>query len=392
MADTTNCLVCGSTDVSVFFAVENVPVHVGIQWSSKEEALSCPRGDISLNFCRECGFIYNQAFDPALLAYSQDYENPLYFSPYFRRYARSVAERLIERYDVRGKDIIEIGCGKGDFLSLLCELGDNRGKGFDPSYESDRQDSGEARKFTVVKDFYSEKYQDHKGDLICWRYVYEHIPEPRKFLDMIRRTIGERTGTVVYVEVPDTLFILRDLSVWDIIYEHCCYFTDQSLRRVFAACGFTVCAIVSQYEGQYLGVEAKASEADATPPATTSGGAEVARHVAAFSDNYARRLVEWKGKLERMTGDGRRAVLWGAGAKAVGFLNLLDIREQIQAVVDINPHKQGSYIAGTGQRIVPPEYLKECRPDTVVITNPIYRDEIEETIKSLGVDTEFMDV
>ena len=39
---------------------------------------------------------------------------------------------------LRGKDIIEIGCGKGEFLLLLCEMGNNRGTGFDPGFVSER--------------------------------------------------------------------------------------------------------------------------------------------------------------------------------------------------------------------------------------------------------------
>lgn len=389
MTNETTCLVCGSADVPVFFELRDVPVHVGIQWATREEALGCPRGDIELNFCRRCGFIYNQAFDPGRLAYSQAYENPLYFSAYFRAYAESVARRLIERYDLRNKTIIEIGCGKGDFLSLLCELGDNRGVGFDPSYEGERSDSGESGKFTVLSEFYSERHRDCSGDCIVWRYVYEHIPDPTGFLTMVRRTIGDRTGTMVYVEVPDTLFILRDLSVWDIIYEHCAYFTAPSLRYVFARCGFEVRDIVSQYEGQYLGLEAAAGNgrAAAEPPAE---GGEVAPYVEVFSDNFARRRKAWQGQRELL--ERKRSVLWGAGAKGVGFLNLLGIRDGVEYVVDINPHKHGTYIAGTAQRIVPPEFLREYRPELVLVTNPVYKDEIERMIKSLGVRTELVDV
>jgi hypothetical protein len=39
----------------------------------------------------------------------------------------------------------------------------------------------------------------------------------------------------------------------------------------------------------------------------------------------------------------------------------------------------------TGQRIVPPEFLAEYRPEHVIIMNPVYVPEIERTLDELGV-------
>ena len=75
------------------------------------------------------------------MEYTQSYENSLHFSPGFQKFAADLADRLITRYNLRGKDVIDIGCGKGDFLKLICARGGNRGVGFDPSYVPDPADS-----------------------------------------------------------------------------------------------------------------------------------------------------------------------------------------------------------------------------------------------------------
>ena len=90
-----------------------------------------------LGFCRICGHIFNDAFNPDHIEYIQDYENSLHFSPRFHQYAETLAADLVKRYGLYEKTIIEIGCGRGDFLKLLCELGKNRGIGFDPSHAPD---------------------------------------------------------------------------------------------------------------------------------------------------------------------------------------------------------------------------------------------------------------
>jgi hypothetical protein len=79
---------------------------------------------------------------------------------------------------------------------------------------------------------------------------------------------------------------------------------------------------------------------------------------------------------------GRRTVVWGAGSKGVTFLNTF--RDSgVDYAVDINTRKQGMYVAGTGQRIVPPEFLKDYQPDLITVMNPIYRKEIKQSIGPL---------
>jgi hypothetical protein len=89
-------------------------------------------------------------------------------------------------------------------------------------------------------------------------------------------------------------------------------------------------------------------------------------------------------------GAARRTVVWGAGSKGVTFLNILPNSHQISYVVDINPRKHGMFVAGSGQKIVPPSFLVEYRPDVVVVMNAIYIDEIRRTMEDLGLSVEYV--
>lgn len=391
MSLNTICQLCSSEEVSVFFEIMDMPVHIGILWPNRDAALNCPKGDIKLAFCKNCGFITNLAFEPFRLQYTQEYDNTLHFSPFFQKYAHSVASRLIERYDLHNKTVIEIGCGKGDFLLLLCELGNNRGVGFDPSYEARNIDHQIAARITFIRGFYSRHHTSYQADLICCRYVLEHIENPAEFLTMIRNNIGDRSSTVVHFEVPNVLFILRNLSIWDIIYEHCSYFSPCSFARVFTSCGFDVYDLTETYEGQNLSIEALPSK---NPPNSRhdykSGLKELIHYLTAFGNNYRTKLETWHHNLKRIEHAGKQAVVWGAGAKGVSFLNMLKIQDQIEYVVDINPNKKGNYIAGTGQKVVSPEFLQDYEPDVVIVMNPIYKSEIEQLIRRLGLITEFL--
>src|SRR5262245_18135565 len=161
------CPVCNSADVVAFVEIPQVPIHCNLLWSSREEALTAPKGDIRLGFCGECGHTCNQVFNPDLMQYTQHYENSLHFSPRFQEYAGSLIAQLMNRYNLQGKNIIEIGCGKGEFLALLCEEGRNHGDGFDPGYDGGSASGGATDNVTFIRDFYSEAYAGYPADFIC---------------------------------------------------------------------------------------------------------------------------------------------------------------------------------------------------------------------------------
>lgn len=378
-----SCPVCDTGSIMPVLTISQLPVHYHVLCATREEARQARRGDIDLAFCERCGHVFNRTFDPSIVAYTQSYENSLHFSPRFQAYARALADRLIERYDIRGKQIVEIGSGKGEFLTMLCARGENRGVGFDPSYVPTEPDVG--GQVTFVQDFYSEHYDHYHADLICCRHVLEHIERPRELLAGVRRAIGEqRPGTVVFFEVPNVAYTLHDMGIWDLIYEHCSYFSLGSLAHLFRACNFTINDLRVEFGGQYLAVEALPA-AGPQRPRVWEGLAELAADVARFARSYTQRVACWQERLGTMAREGQRAVVWGAGSKGVTFINTVDAQSVVEYVVDLNPRKHGMHVVGGGQPIVPPAFLQNYQPDYIIVMNPLYHDEIEQAAAGLGL-------
>ena len=106
----------------------------------------------------------------------------------------------------------------------------------------------------------------------------------------------------------------------------------------------------------------------------------VIRHCGSFAAAVAHSRAAWRNRLRNWAAVGQRTVLWGSGSKAVAFLTTLGVHDEIEYVVDINPYRVGKFLPGTGQRIVAPAFLREYRPDNVVIMNPVYVREIEQEL------------
>ena len=73
-------------------------------------------------------------------------------------------------------------------------------------------------------------------------------------------------------------------------------------------------------------------------------------------------------------------------------MTTLNVREEIECIVDINPYKQGTYMAGTGQRIVGPDFLREYKPDVVVAMNAVYSWEIRQDLERMNLRAELITV
>lgn len=385
------CSSCGSRSILVFHELSDVPVQSVLLISNKDIATAFPRGDIGLAFCEDCGFIFNKAFDPALLEYSSTYESTQVFSPTFNAFSRHLAERLFNRYGLHDKTVLEIGCGNGEFLSMLCKLGDVQGIGFDPAYRDDRALREERGRVTFIKDYYSEKHTNYHADFICCKMTLEHIYETDKFVGMVRRSIGNRLNTIVFFQIPDVKRILKNCAFEDIYYEHCSYFSAGSLGRLFRKCAFDVKRLENDYNGQYLMIDCLPSDGMPSAPLPEENDLEKLKaHVYSFNQKFKKKKLIWQERLKKIKVDRKRAVLWGSGSKAVSFLTSLDIENEINYAVDINPYRQGTYLAGNGQEIVAPEFLIEYKPDFVIIMNSVYMEEISQNLQEMGLSPEIL--
>lgn len=382
------CPSCGHGELHVFYEVRNVPVHSCLMMGSEEEAVNFPTGDVVLGFCPHCGFITNVAYDAKHADYSPIYEDQQSFSPTFNSFAGRLAQRLIDKYNLNDKHIVEIGCSKGDFLLMMCELSNSSGVGIDPSAIVGRVESAAVSRVKFIQEYYSEKHSDQVGEFICCRHTLEHIHQTEELVQTVRKSIGDRLDTIVFFEIPDMGRVLRDQAFEDIYYEHCSYFTPGTLARLFRKAGFEVIDLYLDYGDQYLMIEAKpvAGISDTIHPAEESVEA-VAQDVERFATQIGPKLEHWKTHLETMKAEGKRVAVWGSGSKCVAFLTTLNTKELVECIVDINPHRQGRFIPGVGKQIQSPEFLKEYQPDEVIVMNAIYCDEIQTMLDGMGVKT-----
>ena len=345
-------------EYEILFSQKDVPVFQNKVYQTIEEAWHTEKNDVMLVQSKNSGFIYNRTFDQANMNYDSNYNNEQANSDVFRNHLNNVLKLLLE-YGINDKKVVEVGCGKAVFFEKMQALGVNC-LGFDPAYEGDN--------VNIIKDYYSEKYNSIFADVVVMRHTLEHISSPFSFLHTIARANNYKGK--IFIEVPTFDWIYQKQAFWDVFYEHCNYFTEESLSSMFDD------AITGNFfGGQYIYIWADLGKLKPTinrPSAT----------ITKFSNLFEEKFNYYKKFLE----ESRSVAIWGAGAKGSTFVNLLDKNAaRVRYVIDINAVKQNKYMAGTAHHIYSPTILDIDPVEHIIVMNENYREEIERSITNKNI-------
>jgi hypothetical protein len=384
------CPVCASQATEMFLRRQGVPVLQNMVVPTQEEAVGAARGDLGIVCYAVCGFVFNAAFEPALIHYDADYDNTQTCSGTFARHVQDLVAHLVDDKGVRGCRIVEVGCGQGAFLRLLVEPPgwNNRGWGFDPADRG--PDSDLDGRLHFERALYQPEHASLQADVVTCRHVIEHIQHPVDLLRTIRQALDAADDARVFFETPCVEWILRNRVIWDFFYEHCSYFSTASMSRAFEEAGFRVESVRHIFGGQYLWLEAtpqlasESSSASAGSEEQSAAGMATSALAREFAQCEAEMVAQMRERVRTLASSGRLA-LWGAGAKGVTLANLTDPeRKYFDCVVDINPAKQNHFLPGTGHAVVEEAQVEARGISTVVLTNPNYLEEITRSLCTSG--------
>ncbi len=344
----------------IIFSQVGFPVFQNKVYRTKEAARNAVCGDVELVQCVDSGLVFNRTFDPELLNYDTDYQNEQAHSPAFKQHLANVMKIILRNFGPE-KTGVEIGCGKGYFFELVSDAG-ARLTGYDPAFEGNNP--------KITKEYFCWDKIANKPDYFILRHVLEHIASPWQFLAQLAAQC--RPGTKIFIEVPCFDWIVSNNAYYDIFYEHVNYFTADVLAGAFE----------SKFEsghffgGQYLYLIADLSTF--RPPERYAGK----RFHKIEMKDYITSLLR-----KRTTASGK-TFIWGAGAKGITFANMLSEHSlSIEALIDMNPAKQGRFAALSGLPIVAPaEIFAKLENADVFVMNPVYLDEIKSLVDKINVN------
>ena len=272
-------------------------------------------------------------------AYYKDVIRAAAVSPEMGEFRSGQFRGFVERFGLQGKKVIEIGCGRGEYLSIMQQCG-VRAYGVEHSKSSVEQCT--AAGLAVSCGFVEGgdcRLAEAPFDAFFILNFLEHLPRPTATLAGIANLLAPEA--VGLVEVPNFDMVLRTKLFAEFIADHLFYFTKETLATTLRLGGFEVldCTRSVARLHDFCYREEEEAALDLSP------FREQMTQLRAGIESYLRRFAA-----------GRVAV-WGAGHQALALIALLGLAERIAYVVDSAPFKQGKFTPATHVPIVSPETL-----------------------------------
>ena len=361
MADIKSCRGCGRVlSNESLLRLSGMPGAVQNLPADKGEAIASGVV-LDVRQCPLCGLVQ---LTNSPVPYYRDVIRAGSFSPSMRARQLDEFKRFIERFSLQGKNILEIGSGRGEYLSLLNELPVNAfGMEHNGEYNRIAKENG-------LKTFHAYP-TDLKGpltDLVFDAFIsinfLEHAPEPGAFLRSCANLINE-TGMGM-IAVPDLEFELSDNYLFSFMRDHLSYFSADSLRNTLTLNGFEV---IDLFRNDKLNVVTAYFRRRRSWDLSVPLG---------YHEDLSKGINDY---MDSIIGGGGLIAVWGASHLAFSIISAAGIQNKISYIVDSATFKQGRFAPPSGLEIFPPSHLTEDPVNTVMIFCPEYSSEIVGDIK-----------
>ena len=367
MLNTKNCHLCtGELFSSPIMELDDMPKAA--QYFPTKSEFNDDSG-ILLNIfqCSSCGLVQLN-IDPV------DYYKEVITAASLSKKARITRldqmKRLVDRFDLSGGKILDVGSGKGDMLDILKEVGLDA-YGIEASAES--VEIGKLSGRNMIHGYIGEmnKISGAPFDAFISLNYLEHLPNPGAIIENIYNNTSD--NSVGFVTVPNLVYLLKTKCFYEFVADHLSYFTQETLTYAFESNGFEVLesSIINEQNDIAVIVKKRKSLS------ISDGIKEVKsliHHLKELSEKYNKQR--------------KKIAVWGAGHRTLALLALSNLKT-IEYVVDSAKFKQGRYTPVIHTPIVAPDTLKEQVVDLVIVMVPgLYPGEVLKTLSEMNLESE----
>ena len=295
--------------------------------------------------------------------------------PYYREVIRAAAfseemkefrlrqfNQFVKKYSLKGKKVLEAGCGKGEYLSLMNEFGID---GYGTEYSKESVDYCNKNGLKVSQMFIedgTEKIEGGKFDAFFILNFFEHVPNPNITLKGISNNLND--DGIGLIEVPNFDMMLRNNMFSEFINDHLFYFTRETLESTLSMNGFDVIECKEIWYDYIISAVVKKRER-----------------------TDISRFVDYKEKVKKEINDyvdmfsEKKVAIWGAGHQALAIMSMTELGDRIRYVVDDAPFKQNKFTPATHIPIVSADKLDEDPVEAIIVMAASYSDEVIKKVK-----------
>ncbi|MBU4580265.1 class I SAM-dependent methyltransferase [Patescibacteria group bacterium] len=353
------CRVCGCKFFEKpLLQYRNMPKAA--QFLPDKKALKRDKGiDLEVYQCPGCGLAQ---LSNKPVPYYKEVIRASAFSEEMKDFRMKQFSDFVKKFSLKNKKVIEIGCGRGEYLSLMKQFGVDA-YGLEYSEDSVKQcvkDGLNVAKGFIQSD--NNKINNAPFNAFFILSFLEHLPNPNLSLRGIYNNLTDEA--VGLVEVPNFDMILRNNLFSEFISDHLFYFTKETLSATLKLNGFEVVDCKEVWHNYIISaVVKKRKKIDIS-------------HFNRYQAKIKREIEEYIGRFKD-----KRVAIWGAGHQAFTIISLMNLANKIKYVIDSATFKQGKYTPVTHIPIVSPDTIDLDPIDAIIIIAGSYSDEVARVIR-----------
>lgn len=358
------CLVCGSElGEKPIYICKNMP-PTSQNLPSLEQLKDDKLQDFNLYQCTGCGLVQ---FDCDPVFYYKDSTRAGERCDALIKLRQEQYTHLIEAYQLKGKKIIEFGCGKGGFLRTLKEMTQYQIQEYGVEFNAEYvRIAREKEGVNVVQGDVENAnlcIKDGPFDAFTSFAYPARLIHPNEFMHCIyHNTTNDAVGLIM---VPSMEHLIKPGGFYDITPDHIAYYDKSTLHFLLQKNGFEVleCGEVSQI---YIYAIVKKRKNYSL------------YDVWSDVEPLACKVREY---VTEKTKDGKKLAIWCAGHFTFTVIPTAKIEDKVSYIIDNATFKQGKFSPGSHVPIYGVEHFHKEPVDTILILGPIYVDELVDEIK-----------
>jgi hypothetical protein len=388
------CRHCSSELCEKFIDLGHAPYSNAYLYE-KDLSLEEKAYPLAVYVCTHCWLVQtSEHVDPSDL-FTRDYPYFSSTSTMWLTHTKNYVNKIIKNLSLsKNSFVVEIASNDGYLLrnfvskNIPC-------LGIEPTVETAQ--ISENYGVPVIKEFFNQELSRQirithgQADLIIGNNVYAHVPEINTFTEAMKDLLAKE-GCIT-LEFPHLLNLILGRQFDTVYHEHYSYLSVKAVENVFKKSNLRIWDIekLTTHGGSLRIYGCHQSAKIPTSPRVWDILEEEHQH--GLDDvqtylNFQSKIDETSNKLvsflSKLKGDGKKVAAYGAAAKGNTLLNYCGIgKNLIQYIADAAPAKQGRYAPGSHIPIKSPDFLRQNRPDYVLILPWNIAEEIVVSLSDL---------
>ncbi len=314
--------------------------------------------DLKLYQCSLCGMVQ---LDAKPVSYYKEVIRASSVSAEMLEFRKSQFASFVNYHGLVGRKVLEVGCGKGEYLSILAE---NQIEAFGIEFNDTAVDWCRSHGLNVNKNYIDSadiKLSSGPFDGFIFLSFLEHFPSPSTALQGLYNNLAD--DAVGIVEVPNFDMIVSKKLFSEFISDHLLYFTEDTLKTTLNLNGFEVIECKPVWHEYILSATViKRRQLDMT---------EFKNEI----ERVSKQFDDFIGPMKK-----EQVAIWGAGHQSLAMISILSLQDRVCCVLDSAEFKQGKFTPASHLPIFSPESLKSSSIRMLIIMAASYSDEVSKIV------------